>query len=123
MSLLNKLNQKTKTGEPNNLSLVGNNFNPQTKSPAFGYADSTNSLNPKLSRLHNEYSVDAIPKVRIIDFNKSAYPSVVPPASTIDELDKDAPNLNPVAGGVVSKVYKSKQGRNYKDLGPAEGRY
>jgi hypothetical protein len=123
MSLLNKLNQKTKTGEPNNLSLVGNNFNPQTKSPAFGYVDSTNNLNPRLSRLHNTYSVDGIPKIRIVDFNKSPYKSVLPPASGIDELDKDAPNLNPVAGGVVSKVYKSKQGRNYKDLGPAEGRY
>ena len=123
MSLFDKLNQKTKKGEPNNLSLVGNNFNPQTKSPAFGYVDSTNNLNPRLSRLHNEYSINAIPKVRIIDFNKSAYPSVLPPASGIDELDKDAPNLNPVAGGVVSQIYKSKQGRTYKDLGPAGGRY
>jgi hypothetical protein len=123
MSLLDKLNQKTKKGEPNNLSLVGNNFNPQTKSPAFGYVDSTNNLNPRLSRLHNTYSVDGIPKIRIIDFNKSPYKSELPPPSGVDELDKNAPNFNIVQGGVVSKIYKSKQGRNYRDLGPAEGRY
>jgi hypothetical protein len=121
MSLVDRLNKESKEGEPNNLSLVGNNFNPQPQTPAFGYADSTNSLNPKLSRLQKTYSVDYIPTVRIIDFNKSQYPSVLPPASTIDELDTIAPNLDIV--GVVSQIYKSKQGRGYKDLGPAEGRY
>ena len=123
MSLLDKLNQKTKTGEPNNLSLVGNNFNPERQSPAFGYADSTNRLEPLLSRLHKTYSVDTIPDVRVVDFNKSPYPSVVPPPSQYDELDLNAPNFNIVQGGVVSQIYKSKQGRNYRDLGPAEGRY
>ena len=124
MSLLDKLNQKNNPFEPNNLSLIGNNFNPQSQSPAFGYVDSTNSLDPLLSRLHDEYSVDGIPNVRIVDFNKSAlYPSVVPPPSQDDELDINAPNFNIVRGGVVSKIYKSKQGRNYRDLGPAEGRY
>ena len=124
MSLLDKLNQKNKTGEPNTLSLIGNNFNPQTQSPAFGYADSTNRLEPLLSRLHRTYSVDSIPNVRIVDFNKSQlYPPVVPPPSQYDELDPNAPNFNIVQGGVVSKIYKSKQGRNYRDLGPTEGRY
>jgi hypothetical protein len=118
MSLLDKL----KTNSPDNtLSLLGNGFNPQKGNPAFGYADSTNSLNPKLSRLQFTYSVDYIPTVRIKDFNKSQYPSVLPPASILDELDTKAPNLE--VKGVVSKVYKSKQGRNYRDLGPAEGRY
>ena len=121
MSLVDKLNKKTSKGEPNNLSLVGNNFNPRPQTPAFGYADSTNSLNPKLSRLQFTYSVDYIPTVRIVDFNKSQYPSVLPPASTLDELDTKAPNLK--IEGVVSQIYKSKQGRGYKDLGPAEGRY
>jgi hypothetical protein len=39
----------------------------------------------------------------------------------MDEMDPIAPNLKPV--GVVSQVYKSKTGRQYKDLGPVEGRY
>ena len=69
--------------------------------------------------LHNLYSVDGQPNVtwRLIKGNKSMKPQ----PSTIDEMDKQAPNLNPV--GVVSQVYKSKQGRRYKDLGPTEGRY
>jgi hypothetical protein len=44
-----------------------------------------------------------------------------PRPSQLDELDINAPGLKPV--GVVSQVYKSKQGRRYKDLGPKEGRY
>ncbi len=103
------------------LSLQGNGFNPQRLSSAFGYADSTNSLDPKLSRLQNTYDVNSNPKVRIVDFNKTPYKSVVPPESTMDELDPIAPNLK--VTGVVSQIYKSKTGRNYKDLGPKEGRY
>lgn len=69
--------------------------------------------------LHNLYSVDGQPNVtwRLIKGNLSMKPL----PSTLDELDNQAPNLTPA--GVVSQVYKSAQGRRYKDLGPAEGRY
>jgi hypothetical protein len=125
MSLLDKLNKTSAVGEPNNLSLVGNNFNPQRLSPAFGYADSTNNLDPALSRLQNTYDVNSNPNIRIVDFNKSQYPSYLPPESQLDELDINAPkNLRAGSiGSVVSQIYKSKTGRKYKDLGPIEGRY
>jgi len=69
--------------------------------------------------LHELYSVDGNPNVswRLIKGNLSNKPQ----PSTLDELDAKAPNLKP--NGVVSQVYKSKSGRRYKDLGPAEGRY
>jgi len=128
MSLFNRLNKKSIEGEPNNLSLAGNGFNPQKLSPAFGYADPANTLNPldpALSRLQFTYSVNSTPRVRIVDFNKTEYKSYLPPESILDELDKDAPkNLRAGSiGSVVSQVYKSKQGRTYRDLGPTEGRY
>jgi hypothetical protein len=68
--------------------------------------------------LHDLYSVDGKPNVTWRPSNGLGFK---PQPSTIDELDKQAPNLNPV--GVVSQVYKSKTGRRYKDLGPTEGRY
>jgi len=69
--------------------------------------------------LHQQYSVDGNPDVnwRLIKGNLSNKPQ----PSTMDEMDPIAPNLKPV--GVVSQVYKSKTGRQYKDLGPVEGRY
>lgn len=69
--------------------------------------------------LHYLYSVDGNPDVtwRLIPRNLPMKPL----PSTIDELDPIAPNLRPV--GVVSQIYKSKQGRRYRDLGPTEGRY
>lgn len=69
--------------------------------------------------LHETYSVDGQPSVmwRLIKGNIGIKPS----PSKLDELDPNAPSLKP--GGVVSQVYKSKQGRRYKDLGPTEGRY
>ena len=69
--------------------------------------------------LHQQYSVDGNPDVnwRLIKGNLPNKPQ----PSTMDEMDTQAPNLNPV--GVVSQVYKSKPGRRYKDLGPTEGRY
>jgi hypothetical protein len=125
MSLFDKLNKKSIEGEPNNLSLIGNNFNPQSLSPAFGYTDSTNNLDPALSRLQDTYSVNSIPRVRIVDFNKTQYKPYLPPESQLDELDVKGPkNLKAgVKGAVVSQIYKSKTGRRYKDLGPVEGRY
>jgi hypothetical protein len=69
--------------------------------------------------LHNLYSVDGNPDVRWRASNTNL--NMKPQPSTLDELDPNAPSLQPV--GIVSQVYKSKQGRRYKDLGPTEGRY
>jgi len=117
MSLLNKLGESK-------YSLAGNNFNPQPRSAAWGFADAANTINPldpKESKLQYTYDVNSKPQVRIISFNKSAYAPFLPLESQLDELDNSAPNLEVV--GVVSQIYKSKTGRNYKDLGPGEGRY
>jgi hypothetical protein len=69
--------------------------------------------------LHNLYSVDGNPNVtwNLIKGNIGMKPE----PSQLDELDKNAPKLVP--RGVVSKVYKSKPGLRYKDLGPLGGRY
>ena len=101
MSLINKL------GTQGTLSLKG------AKPANFG----VNPVPP--NSLHNLYSVEGKPDViwRLIPRNLSMRPL----PSTIDELDPNAPNLQPT--GVVSQVYKSKSGRRYRDLGPTEGRY
>ena len=70
-------------------------------------------------RLHNTFSVDGQPPVRWRASNGNLM--YMPPVSTIDELDPKAPNLK--IEGVVSQIYKSSKGRQYKDLGPADGRY
>lgn len=109
--------------DKSNLSLQGNNFNPQSQNANWGYSDATGELQPDLSKLQYTYSVDGDPNVRIQDYNRAALGGVttVRPPARLDELDTNAPNLTP--GGVVSQIYKSTPGRNYKDLGPAEGRY
>ena len=118
MSLQDKLKDST-------LSLQGNGFDPQRSSPAFGYADASNSLDPKLSKLQYTYDVNSNPNVRVVDFNKTPYKSTLPSESQLDELDTRGPkNLRAgTPGSVVSQVYKSSKGNNYKDLGPTEGRY
>ena len=100
MALLNKLKDSI-------LGLGGN------KPSQFG----VNPVPP--DSLHDLYSVNGNPDVtwRLIPRNIPMKPK----PSTMDELDPIAPNLKPV--GVVSQVYKSKSGRQYKDLGPTEGRY
>jgi hypothetical protein len=111
-------------------SLVGNGFRAQPNSPAWGYPDQTyngGDLSPELSDLHYTYSVDGDPSdIWIEDFNRAAlggYTSVRPPAQ-LDELDPNAPNnFQAGMGGVVSQIYKSSPGRNYRDLGPQPGRY
>jgi hypothetical protein len=103
-----------------NLSLAGNGFNPQSQSPAWGYIDSSLNLDPAASSLQNTYSVDSIPNVTLKDFNKNGV-TTVKAESRLDELDPNAPKLQP--RGVVSQAYKSKKGLTYKDLGPAGGRY
>ena len=106
-----------------NLSLQGNNFNPNPQSPDWGYPDVTGELQPDLSRLQYTYSVDGDPNVRVQDYNRAALGGVttVRPPARLDELDPNAPNLSP--GGVVSQNYNSIPGRNYRDLGPQPGRY
>jgi len=69
--------------------------------------------------LHQLYSVDGQPNVTWRPSNGLGFK---PQPSKLDELDVQAPNLQPKIG-VVSQVYKSKSGRRYKDLGPVEGRY
>ena len=68
--------------------------------------------------LHDQYSTTGKPAVK---WRTISGDGMKPQPSKLDELDTQAPNLNPV--GIVSQVYKSKQGRRYKDLGPTEGRY
>ena len=102
------------------LSLSGNNINAVPTQPAWGYIDASANLDPAASRLQNTYSVDSIPPVRLKDFNINGV-TTVPAESRLDELDRRAPNLTPA--GVVSQIYKSKAGRQYKQLGPQPGRY
>ena len=106
------------------LSLQGNGFDPQLNQPAWGYADTSNQLDPALSRLQYTYSVDGNPNVRLKDFNRGGASTTVRPPARLDELDPNAPNNTQAGmGGVVSQIYKSSTGRKYKDLGPQPGRY
>jgi len=110
-------------------SLVGNGFNAvstqgSTTTPSWGYTDSTNNLDPSVSKLHNTYDVDGKPTIRLIDFNKDGQ-STVKAQSNLDELDPNAPK-NTKAGAlssVVSQIYKSSTGQGYKSKGPKDGRY
>lgn len=102
------------------LSLQGNGLNATPTQPAWGYIDASANLDPAASKLQNTYSVNSIPTIRLKDFNRNGVTSV-PVESKLDELDRRAPNLT--AGGIVSQVYKSPRGRQYKDLGPRDGRY
>ena len=125
MSLENKL-------KDSKLSLEGNGFNPQLKTPSWGFSNpninpaTLNPLDPKLSALQYTHGVDSIPKdVKIISFNKTQYKPYLPEESKLDELDVRAPK-NGRAGGtgsVVSQIYKSSTNQNYKDKGPKNGRY
>jgi hypothetical protein len=118
-SVLDQLSNST-------LSLQGNGLTANPQSPAWGYQSAGGDLNPALSELQNTYSVDGNPNERIVDFNRQALGGVttVRNPSELDELDSNAPsNLQAGMGGVVSQIYKSAQGRKYKDLGPQPGRY
>jgi hypothetical protein len=108
------------------LSLVGNNLTANPQSPAWGYPDASGELAPDLSSLQYTYSVDGDPNVRIEDYNRAALGGVtsVRQPAILDELDPNAPNnFQAGNGGVVSQIYKSSPGRNYRDLGPQPGRY
>jgi hypothetical protein len=115
------------------LSLAGNGFDPQLKTPSWGYKNPTidpatlNPLDPLLSGLQNTFDIDHKPDVSVVNFNKSPYPNYLPKESNLDELDPSplAPKNKQVgtATSVVSQIYKSAKGKNYKDLGPKDGRY
>jgi len=106
------------------LSLQGNGFNPQPNQASWGYVDNSGDLNPALSKLQNTYSLNSIPNVKLRDFNRNGLATVRPEAR-LDELDNNAPNNTQVGtpGSVVSQIYKSPIGRQYKQLGPQPGRY
>lgn len=108
------------------LSLVGNGLQARPNRSEWGYKAPGGNLDPELSELQYTYSVDGDPNVRIKDYNRAALggnTSVKPPA-ILDELDPNAPNnFQAGTGGVVSQIYKSSPGRNYRDLGPQPGRY
>jgi hypothetical protein len=125
MSLQNKL-------KDSKLSLEGNGFNPQPKTPSWGFNNpgvdpaTLNPLDPKLSALQYTYGVDSKPTdVKIINFNKTQYKSYLPTESQLDELDTRAPKNNNAgrAGSVVSQIYKSSIGQKYSNKGPKDGRY
>jgi hypothetical protein len=115
------------------LSLAGNGFDPVKGVPSWGYKNpnvnptTLNPLNPKLSGLQNTYDVDSNPNVSVVNFNKSPYPNYLPGESILDEMDQSplAPKNTRAGekGSVVSQIYKSVKGKNYKDLGPKDGRY
>lgn len=109
------------------LSLEGNGFPTATGRSSWGYDAGDGNLQEAASKLHNEFSVNGQPPVRIVDFNRLALGGVTAPSatpSTLDELDPIAPNNTQAGtGGVVSQIYKSASGRRYRDLGPQPGRY
>ena len=115
-----------------NFSLEGNNFKPQRFNPDWGYPDISGQLDPALSRLQYTYSVDGDPNIRIQDYNRAALGGVttVKVPSILDELDSNAPNNTQIGppipgnkGSVVSQVYKTPNGKQYKTLGPQPGYY
>jgi hypothetical protein len=109
------------------LSLEGNGFQTANNRAAWGYDAGDGNIQEEASRLHNEFSINGQPNVRIVDFNRVALGGVTVPSatpSTLDELDPIAPNnWQAGTGGVVSQIYKSVSGRKYRDLGPQPGRY
>lgn len=125
MSLIDKIKLST-------LSLEGNKFLVNRGTPAWGYTNKLLSdLTPALSRLHLTYSVDGNPFMRITDFNTKALGGANPvkKPSQLDELDPNAPTNTQVGaqvgpgGSVVSQIYKSPLGQQYKSKGPKDGRY
>lgn len=76
----------------------------------FGYYDSSNDT----TSLHDEYSLDSNPNVKMKDFNGNV---TVRPESHLDELDSNAPN-NTLPGVTI---YKSVAGKTYADNPPEDG--
>jgi hypothetical protein len=113
MSIIDQIYNSTLGLERNNIP------EPQRNSPAWGYVGPDKSLDPSVSRLHNEYSTFENPRVDIIGFNKE-YSNLKLP-SNLDVLDPIAPKLN--ITGVVSQTYSPAPGDAYRSKGPREGRY
>ncbi len=109
------------------LSLNGNQFIAAPGRSSWGYDPGDGNIEEVASKLHDTFSVNGDPNVRIVDFNRNALGGVTVPSATpttLDELDPIAPNNTQAGGGgVVSQIYKSATGRRYKDLGPQPGRY
>lgn len=119
MAILDQLQGST-------LSLVGNGFDVNPGQQGWGFPDYTGELDPALSKLQNSYSVDGNPNVTVNDFNRLALGggTTAQSPSTLDEMDPIAPNNYQAGmGGVVSQIFKSVSGRQYRDLGPQPGRY
>lgn len=125
MPIIDQLKQST-------LSLDGNKLIVNRGAPAWGYTNKLlNDLRPELSKLHLTYSVDGNPFMRIVDFNRTALggTTTIKQPSQLDELDPNAPKNTQIGvqvgpgGSVVSQIYKSPNGQQYKQLGPRDGRY
>jgi hypothetical protein len=90
----------------------------------FGFTPAPSPISTSdATALHRDYSILDNPKnVKVSDFNGTF---VTPKPSQLDETDVDAPkNLAAgAAGSVVSQIYKSSAGQNYRDKGPVGGKY
>lgn len=121
------LTQLTKS----NLSLDGTTGLTNRK---FGYVPANSPVEPgtansgyPITPLHRDYSAYENPnKINAVNFNKNGE-SVLQTAtpSRLDETDINCPtNFQAGAvGSVVSQIYKSTLGQNYKDKGPTGGKY
>jgi hypothetical protein len=111
------LDQLTKS----NLSLDGTKGYSNRK---FGFTPSPSPISTAdATALHRNYSILDNPKnVKVSDFNGTF---VTPLPSQLDETDVNAPfnAAAGAAGSVVSQIYKSSAGQNYKDKGPVGGKY
>jgi len=92
----------------------------------FGYIPSPSPIESAVATpLHRDYSAYDDPNsVTAVNFNGQ---SVLQTAtvSTLDEIDPNRPiNMAAgAAGSVVSQIYQSTPGQNYKDKGPMGGHY
>lgn len=81
----------------------------------FGHFPQPSPIDGSPTALHRDYSIFNTPNVNVKNFNGSVFNT---PASTLDETDPIAPNNT-----TGTQIYKSTAGQNYKDLGPADGKY
>ena len=93
---------------------------------AFGYVPSPSPIESAVATpLHRDYSAYDDPStVTAVNFNGQ---SVLQTAtvSTLDDIDPSRPKNGAAgaAGSVVSQIYQSTPGQNYKDKGPMGGHY
>ena len=135
-SVLNQLSNSRLSLEGNGIRAISTPFS--TNTPSWGYAHEPTYYpvpDPRDSQLHYYpptpipgYSVNGIPKTEhIVDFNivaNGGFLTRIPLPSTLDELDRNAPNFQYVGGPhIISQIYKSAPGKTYRDLGPSDGIY